>query len=511
MADLLNNPYAPEPTIMRFLESKAPVKLLAGPVGGGKTVGAVMDLYFRALSVPADKDGLRKSRIMIARATCKQAESTAMRTWMDWIPKTFLVTERHGNSPMLSYDIPLPNGERALIEVIVLGLDPHEAITKLKSQEFTFGYINECNEVAWTVVQYVMSLDRFGRFPSKKDAKLPVEWVDENGLLLPKYGDARTGLVHKEWLEEIQVCPNRGIVLDFNLTDTEHPLYKLCMNPPEGVEYFAQPPAMVCDNFARVEEYADPPILRIHPDAENIHNLSADYYQFQLKNKPWTFFKRDVLMIWSGVEEGVRVHKEFRRAIHVKPDVEVVRGADTVVGFDTSGYNPAAVIGQIVNGTVYITDTLYEPDTSLSEFVDNMLMPLLQKKYYDCHIHAVCDPSGNRGVNDLKPYALLQSKGVRASIAPTNNIDDRIAAVARLFTRVDGCIIGAKELMLTKGLESTYIFRKLKSGGLRPTPDKNCLEGHLCDALQYLALHVAVHSNPSRNKKTTKRRVNSWV
>lgn len=513
MANLLNNPYAPSPTILRFLESTAPVKVLAGPVGGGKTVGSVIDLYLRALNVPADKDGLRKARIMIARATCKQATETALRSWMDWIPKTFLVSERYGNSPMLVYDIPLPNNERALIEVVVLGLDPHEAIAKLKSQEFTFGYINECNEVAWHVVQYVMSLDRFGRYPSKKDIKLPLDWVDENGLLLPKYGDARTGIVAPEWMEQLHACPNRGVVLDFNLTDTEHPLYKLCTAPPEGVEVFTQPPAMRCLNIQQVDEYDDKPILEMHPDAENVTYVPGgeDYYKFQLTAKPWPFFKRDVLMIWTGVEEGVRVHKEFRRAVHVKTDVEVVRGADTVIGFDTSGYNPAAVIGQIINGMVCVTDTLYEPDTSLSEFIDNMLLPLIQKKYYDCHVHASCDPSGNRGVNDLKPYALLQSKGIRASIAPTNNIDDRIAAVAKLFTRVDGCIIGSKEFMLIKGLESTYIFKKMKGGGLRPTPDKNCLEGHLCDALQYLALHVAVHKNPSRQRKPVKRPMSSWV
>lgn len=493
----LARPYEPSKTAIKLHSAHHDVKIIAGPVGGGKTVACCVDLWVRALAQPADRFGKRKSYIMLVRDSLKNLQGTTLRTWEEWIPKEFKVADT--KQPIYKkYVVPMPDGTTAEVEVGGFHFSDDSAIASMRSTEFTFAYLNEVQTMDWEAVKYCMSLDRM-RYPSKADAKYPDEWVDEDGVLLPKYRTEFTGALLPEYAELLNPAPERGVVMDFNLTSVDHPVYKLCMNPPDGVMYYEQPPALICDKFDDYEEfggthdYAD---FRPHPDAENLHNLTdQNYYRKQVTSKSWAAVKRDLLMVWASVEDGVRVHKEFKRRVHVKSHVEVTRGAETVIGFDTSGMNPAAVIAQVVGGTVYVTDTLFHPDTSLTEFNDTMLMPLLRNRYYDCNIRVYCDPSGPRGgINNLKPYAQLQAQGLNAQIAPTNAIDQRIAAVAKMLTRVDGFYVGEKEAVLIKGLEQTYIYRRLRQGGgVQTLPDKNCLEGHLCDALQYLALGVTAH------------------
>ena len=503
---LLKAPYAPSLTHEAFLKSRKKVKLLAGPVGGGKTTVACVDLWTRALRMPPDKHGRRMSKILMARSTATKAAQTTLRTWMDWIPSDFLVAQKLSPPYNLRYEAPLPDGTTFHLTVEVDGLDPINGLSKLKSSEYTFIYFNEADQGCKEVIEAILSCSRL-RYPKVADAKLPKAWTNENGALLPEYMD-ENGFLLPEYERQVNVAPESGVILDFNLTHKEHFIYeKVHSLDDENEQYFEQPAAMLCLNFDEVESKGAKPELILNPMAENLTKLPEGYYENQAKKLSWSQVKRDILMEWSSVEDGVRVHPEFKRAVHVSKTLEVVEGAYTIVGFDTSGYNPAAVIGQVVGGSIFITDTLYEPDTSLNEFISSMLLPLLNRRYKQCPIYAVCDPSGQRGINDLKPYMLLQSFGVDAGIAPTNSIDDRIAAVAKLHTRVDGVRIGEKERLLIEGLESSYVFEKLKNGvGYRAVPDKKCVAGHLCDAYQYLALQVTTFGDSTNRRKIIRKR-----
>lgn len=496
---LLKGTYEPTPTHTRFLRSRKMIKILAGPVGGGKTTVASIDLYLRALRQPANRFGVRESKIMIARAEAVTAFKTTMKTWAQWIPAEFCIRQKNSPPYELGYEIPLPDGTKVSMSVEFLGLDPIDGLAKLKSTEYTMMYLNEADQIPWNVLLECLSGSRL-RFPSKKDAKYPDEWLDDEEKLKPEYVD-ENGFLLDEYSEQINVAPERGVIIDFNLTGKDHDIYKLVNNLPDNAEYFEQPAAMICENFDQVERGEEQPILVMNPLAENVRNLAHGYYPDQAKTKSWTQIKRDILMVWANIEDGVRVHPEFKRINHVRKTVDIVEGAFTLIGFDTSGYNPAAVIGQVIGGTYYVTDTLYEPDTSLTTFIDTMLMPLISQKYQGCEIRVSCDPSGPRGVNDLKPFMVLREKGLDADIAPTNDIAQRIQAVAKLHKRQDGVFIGTKETLLIEGLETSYIFKRNKNGGgLKPTPDKMCPAGHLCDAYQYAAVSMAAHEVRSRRK-----------
>ncbi|QGZ64365.1 hypothetical protein [Paraburkholderia acidisoli] len=109
---------------------------------------------------------------------------------------------------------------------------------------------------------------------------------------------------------------------------------------------------------------------------------------------------------------------------------------------------------------------------------------------------AVCDPSNPRDARTgLTPVQLLQRYQIRAIPASSNRFALRKAAVARLLNRRHGCVIDPKCTMLLDGLGRSYVHRKLRvtaTTGLEYAnePVKGPTS-HVCEAFQYLCLHVA--------------------
>lgn len=57
--------YTPSPTINKFMKSNHHFRILIGPLAGGKTTGAAVELFRRACQTPADSEGVRKSRVFV--------------------------------------------------------------------------------------------------------------------------------------------------------------------------------------------------------------------------------------------------------------------------------------------------------------------------------------------------------------------------------------------------------------------------------------------------------------
>jgi hypothetical protein len=79
----------PLPTVLDFHNSTAFIKGLTGPPGGGKSVGTFMEAVLRAMRQLPDKEGMRKFRVGIARATYPKLHMMTLKTVKDWVPGAF--------------------------------------------------------------------------------------------------------------------------------------------------------------------------------------------------------------------------------------------------------------------------------------------------------------------------------------------------------------------------------------------------------------------------------------
>ena len=64
--------YTPPPTCRSFMLSESFGRLIAGPVGSGKTTACLFELFRRACEQEPAADGYRYTRFAIVRQTLKQ-------------------------------------------------------------------------------------------------------------------------------------------------------------------------------------------------------------------------------------------------------------------------------------------------------------------------------------------------------------------------------------------------------------------------------------------------------
>ena len=141
--------YQPSPTIERFLQSTARIKAIKGPVGSGKSTGAVMDLAQKIEAQP-------NSKWLCIRNTYRELEDTALATFNDWVGHDF------GTFKQRTMTWTCYNGA----EVLFRALDKVQDIGKLKSLEVTGAWLNEASEIPKAVFDLVQT--RVGRYPPKR-------------------------------------------------------------------------------------------------------------------------------------------------------------------------------------------------------------------------------------------------------------------------------------------------------------------------------------------------------
>jgi hypothetical protein len=207
------------PTVLDFLQSRAFVRAIVGPIGSGKSSGCVMELLRRAGEQAPLKDGVRRTRWAVIRNTRPQLQDTTRRTFEQWAPAEPMGT---WNESDFSFTIRAKGIEA---EVLFRALDKPKDVRKVLSLELTGAYINELREIPKEVFDGLQG--RVGRYPSKA----------EGG------------------------CTWRGVWSDSNPWHTGHWAHKLFKyERPPGFELFEQPDAL-------------------GPDAENVSNLDDGYYE----------------------------------------------------------------------------------------------------------------------------------------------------------------------------------------------------------------------------------------
>ena len=162
----MSSTFVPTPTQKEFMLDEAYVRVLAGPVGGGKSVTCVHELVRLACGQAPNAQGKRKTRAVIVRNTADQLALTTRKTVFDWLPpgqagawkaveKTFLLMAR------------LPDNTVVESEWLFIALDTPDDVRKALSLETTFLWGNESRELHQDVVDGL--LGRLNRYPSMKD------------------------------------------------------------------------------------------------------------------------------------------------------------------------------------------------------------------------------------------------------------------------------------------------------------------------------------------------------
>jgi hypothetical protein len=461
--------YKPGPTGERFLADKSYIKLICGPVGGGKSTVALMDLVQRAVNQTVF-DNVRQTKFIVLRNTIAQLVTTVkpmIDTWLVTMTKGTMGQWRLSEK-VFEARFRLPDGTIVHSEFCLLAADTPDDVRRLLSYEASAAWVEECREVDPEVFSGLQG--RVNRYPARI----------AGGVAYP------------------------GIICSTNPPPLAGFWHNLMTVEQKGVAIFMQPPALLDDDT-------------LNPDAENLDNLAPEYYDNLIagKTEDWTnvYLKNK----FGAGDAGRPVFKgSFKRSFHVstKPLLAVTQGiSPLIVGMD-NGLQAAAVIGQQdARGRVNILAEAYvakDVTMGVERFLDTNLIPLLRSKFQAFrpeNIIFVVDPACfQRSQVDEKTIAqAIQQRGYTVVKASTNSPERRITAVEQLLMRVidgePGFRIDPECTHYANSLEWGYRFKKAPAGAESTTPDKTH-HSHINDAGQYLALHynIQVFGTPYNTK-----------
>lgn len=452
---MIEKTYSPEPTILKFHHDDSFVRGVRGPIGSGKSVGCCQEILARASRQTPNATGRRRSRWAIVRNTYGELRSTTIKTWQDWVPDEVC--------PII-YDAPirgtlvtkLADNTILELELLFIALDRPDHVRKLLSLELTAAWVNEAREVPKTIIDALTG--RVGRFPSKSDGGF--NWS--------------------------------GVIMDTNPPDDDHWWYKLAEEgTPVGWKFYTQPPALLYDK--------DRKIWMENPLAENVrnHTLGIQYWLRQVAGKTMEWIKVYILGQYGNVKEGKPVFPEYNDDLHcAKVPIKALNTIPLLIGFDF-GLTPSAVFGQVTpRGRLNVINEATSHDMGISQFMRDVIIPMLSQKYEGIQIVCVGDPAGNdRAQTDERTcFDIIRGYGLNIMAASSNNLLPRREAVAGFLNGMD---LGSPQFqlspdckMLRRGFLGGYRYQRVQVTGedrFKDIPEKNQYS-HPHDGLQYLSL-----------------------
>jgi len=463
-------------TFTKVHQDTSPFKFIRGPVGSGKSVGCIMDLFLNAMAQDPSPDGIRRTRYSVIRATYPALKSTVIKSWESWFGPMLRVT----------YDVPIrgliamphPDGQTQLeMQLYFIALDREEMVNKLQSLELTAAHINEATETPKAVHQMLKS--RINRYPSEKDGG-----------------------------------PNHSfIICDYNSPDTEHWLYQLAEEErPQKHSFYTQPPALlwdghqykvnpVAENLGHYEQGdpRDPPTKKsVWVNKLNqwwVPHLPAEYYLDMVTGADPDWVNVYALNNYGVVRQGKPVYPHYQDSVHcANQPFGATQGIPLVIGMDL-GLTPAAAFCQLTPmGQLKVCDELVTEDCSVQKFLNDYLKPKLINEYPGFSYEIVVDPAATfRSQNDARCASeIIREAGLPFRTAKTNNALARREAVNYFLLRQGGMLLSPHCKTLRKGFVSDYQYEQIRSSmGIkyRETPLKNIFS-HVHDAIQYAALEL---------------------
>ena len=464
--------FLPGPTGQAFIDSRAFLKVICGPVGGGKSTAALMDLFSRSvLQAPFNK--VRRTKHIIMRNTGAQLKSTVKPLIDQWF--STLVKNRMGQwrltENVFEMKFRLPDDTVVHAEFCLLPADTPDDVQRLLSLEASAAWVEEIREIDKTIYEGLQG--RVARFPNKASG----------GVTYPGVIGSTNPPPMGSWLQELMA------------------------EPPGNMEVFMQPPAMLEDGS-------------LNPDAENLENLDPSYYTNLVEGKSPDWLDVFMRNKFGAGGFGLPVFKTtFNRAFHVsKTPLKAIPHSlsPLLVGMD-NGLTGAAVIGQMdARSRLNILGECYVPEgetMGAETFLDRLLVPYLSAKFPVARssIVFILDPACyfRSQVNEATIAGAVASRGysLLKSVDASNNPERRISAVEALLMRAidggPGFLISSECHWLIRAMDYLYRYKKQTGASATPVVDKNHAS-HIAEALQYLALNVHAEANASLWRRRTR-------
>lgn len=471
--------------------SKAYVRVLAGPIGGGKSVCCAHELMRWACDQAPNDAGVRKTRFLVVRNTADQLKSTTKKTIDDWFPPgvygDYKVTDKTSY-----YQLRLGDGTTVQSEWMFVALDNPDDIRKALSLEATGLWGNECRELHPEVVDGLLM--RVNRFPSMKDG-----------------GPTRAGAIFdtnmpgdETWWQEKMDAPPKNW--------STHVQPEAVLPLDEWIEKYGEDPPE-----AAVATSADGVKYAVDPAHDNYDNLAKDYYPNTLEGKTEDFINVYLRCRYGRSLGGLPVYdKTFKVQRHVASTPLTPVRSETYplcIGLDF-GRTPAAVIGQLSpSGRVSVFSEVVGENMGIQTFVRTLLKPHLFEKYPGIPVFLAPDPAGwqKTQVGEVSPADILVQEGFKLVKPRTNKPDLRIEAVDTLLTQSSDAAprlqIAPECRTLIRGFKGGYKWKTNKQGDL--TQDREPLKNvysHVHDAMQYFACvvdggHMGVRSSARKAPK----------
>lgn len=474
MSDLNGVDYEAPPTISEFMQSHARRRVTIGPFGSGKSSGACVEVVRRSkeqrVCTGGEHKGKRATRWAIVRNTMPQLRDTTIKTWFSWFPDGSCgYWKETGKTFFIQF------GD-VYSEVCFRALDDANDVKNLLSLELTGAYINECREIPREIVEGIDG--RINRFPAVKDGGCSWcgVWADTNP---PEEGSYWHNLMEN-------LDPDDGVT-----------------PKASGWVTFRQPPGMLEVNDGRGGVKLVP-----NPNADNIKNLPAGYYETLCQNNSKEYIKVYVLGKYGTSKSGKPVHPMFDEDRHVARDFLIPNRFLTLVISADFGLTPAmALKQQDAFGRVLTLDEIVTEGMGLERCIDERLKPLLRNKYEGFDVFVTGDPSGaNRSQTDESTcLTIFRKKGFRrVKFARSNNPIARMGAtdffLSRFTERGSAYLIDPRCVYLKRGLKGGYHFKVRPGGVTSDSPEKN-ISSHICEANQYADMYFQVGVEKDENRR----------
>src|SRR5688572_28405593 len=123
--------FRPSPTSLAFMLSRAFVKLICGPVGGGKSTTALMTLWSMAVQQEPHK-GIRRTKFIILRNTMAQLKATVkplIDQWFSEMPASPIGQWRLSDN-VFEIKVRLPDGTVVHTELCLMAADTPDDVRR---------------------------------------------------------------------------------------------------------------------------------------------------------------------------------------------------------------------------------------------------------------------------------------------------------------------------------------------------------------------------------------------
>ena len=431
------NYYAP-PSVSELMRSEAFFRLIAGPIGSGKTTGLIFELMRRTLLQRPAPDGYRYTRWAILRQTLQQLKQTVLKDISHWFSgiahwKVSESTIHFGFGDVRS-------------EWILLPLEEPEDRRRLLSMNLTGAMLSECIEIDRDLVDDVAG--RCGRFPHPAD------------------GGAT-------W---------NGIIADTNMPPEGTPWHATMIDPPKNWQVWIQPGGMEPDAENLDWLLQTPETLKLpvgHPDRVA---QGRTYYERALQSNNPNWVTRYVHAQYGPDPSGTAVYAgSYRPRFHNVDSLDPITGQTLYVGQDFGRSPWSILMQQDWRGRVLVLDEVPAEDIGLRKHIRENLRPRLQQaRYQKLPIVIVGDPAGmaKSQYDEINAFDIIKQEGFVGIPAGTNDIDTRLRAVeGYLLQQRDGgpamMFDKSRCPYLVGAMGGLYRYSKTNLDVSRPLPDKN--------------------------------------